>query len=267
MSLTTLLARSISRPTSATHGVAISPVLAKIDKQHILIWTARHYILVEALNETRLGESINNFPGAREILVEVGDLTIPERAEILYNHAKLASLPAAARGIIKARFRSIIQHPNFTPERIRQLCDDVLRQEKTPTWALVNRFMTNPTQRWRKAYNNLSRSEQLLLTTMLDCEEDAPLKTIQLAYEQRAQHERDRCLPFRPVLARLEHSFLQVSRTFAGMVTADFRHPSLRDMLLEELRDDPKARSRYISLTTPVGIAALIRGQAATKQA
>ncbi len=241
-------------------------VLTKLDKQHVLIWTARHYILVEALNETRLGENIDNFPGAREVLVEVGDLTIPERAEILYNHAKLGSLPAPARDIIKARFRNIIQHPNFTPERTRQLCQDVLREEKKPTWDLINRFMTNPTQRWRKAYNNLSRSEQLLLTAMLDCEDDALLNMVQRAYEQRTQQERDRHLPFRQVLARLEHSFLQVSRTFAGTPTADFRHPSLRDMLLEELREDPKARARYISLTTPVGIAALIRGQAATKE-
>jgi len=48
-------------------------VLRKLDADHVLIWTARHYILEEALAESRLGKNVGEFPGPREVLVEVGE--------------------------------------------------------------------------------------------------------------------------------------------------------------------------------------------------
>jgi len=120
--------------------------------------------------------------------------------------------------------------------------------------------MNDPSERWRRAFDGLSPSEQALLTALLDFDDDAELDQLQRAYEQRIQDEHRRRLPFNEAIARLRHSFLQVSRSYSGTATAEFRHPSLRDMLLERLRDDARARKRYIELTTPAGLAALVRG-------
>jgi hypothetical protein len=62
----------------------LSGILRKLDKHHKLIWTARHYILQEAIDRTKLREHIDNFPGIHEVLVEVGDLKLLEKALILY---------------------------------------------------------------------------------------------------------------------------------------------------------------------------------------
>jgi hypothetical protein len=78
-----------------------------------LVWTARHYILEEALAESRLGENVDEFPGSHEVLVEVGDLTVQEKAEILYNHAKLAGLSCNARKLVRRYYLPIISHPNY----------------------------------------------------------------------------------------------------------------------------------------------------------
>jgi hypothetical protein len=252
INLTPLLADAWSRD--------LPGVLRKLDADHLLIWTARHYILEEALAESRLGESVGDFPGTREVLVEVGELTPQQKAEMLYNHAKLAGLPTKSKALIRDNFRAIISHPNFTPERVRQLCEDVLRSDKAGSWVEISKFMNDPSERWRKAFDGLSPSEQALLTALLDFDDDAELDQLQQAYEQRIQDEHKRRLPFNKAISRLQHSFLQVSRSYSGTVTADFRHPSLRDMLLERLRDDARARKRYIELTTPAGLAALVRG-------
>jgi hypothetical protein len=125
--------------------------------------------------------------------------------------------------------------------------------------------MSNPTQRWRSAYGALSISEQALLTALLDFDEAAYLNQLKQAYEQRIRHEQTSCLPCATAISRLEHSFIRVSRSYLGAEIVDFRHPSLRDMLLEQLRDNSNARKRYIELTTPAGLAALMRGLAHTK--
>src|SRR3984885_11259941 len=131
----------------AIGSISLSPVLAdewsrdlpgilrKLDAQHSLIWTARHYTLEEALAESRLGDNLNEFPGSHEVLVEVGDLTIQQRAEMVYNHAKLGHLSDGSRHLIRGYFRAIITHPDFTPERVRQLCDEVLAADKPSSWA------------------------------------------------------------------------------------------------------------------------------------
>ena len=114
-------------------------------------------------------------------------------------------------------------------------------------------------------HNALSNSEQALLTALLDFDDDAELGDLRLAYEQRIQDEDKQRLAFNSVIQRLGHSFLQISRSYSGKVTVEFRHPSIRDMLLEQLRDDTRARKRYIELTTPAGLAFLVRGLGALK--
>jgi hypothetical protein len=235
-------------------------ILRKLDAQHSLIWTARHYILEEALAESRLGDNLKEFPGSHEVLVEVGDLTIQQRAEMVYNHAKLGHLSGGSRLLIRHHFRSIILHPDFTPERVRQLCDEVLAADKPSSWEDIATFLQNPSQRWRKAYRSLSPSEQAILMAMLDAEEESAIGLLQTAYERRIHGSHGRPLAFDAAISRLRHSLLEISQSYSGSTTVDFRHPSLRDMLLEELRDDSQARRRYIELTTPTGLAALVRG-------
>ena len=81
------------------------------------------------------------------MVVEVGDLTQLEKAEILYNHAKRARLATAHRSLIRRLAVTIVPHPNFTPERIRQLIEqlgDSSSSGERWTSAQVSQFLTNP---------------------------------------------------------------------------------------------------------------------------
>ena len=101
-------------------------VFKRLDADHLLIWTARKYILEEALAHSRLGEAVRDFPGVHEVLVEAGELSLLEKAEMLYNHARHEDLSEPSRELIRKHVYEIILHPNFTPERVRQLVRHVL---------------------------------------------------------------------------------------------------------------------------------------------
>ncbi len=245
-------------------------VLRSLDKDHLLIWTARHYILEEALAASALGDVIDRFPGEHEVVVEVGDLSDLAKAEMLYNHAKHADLPALSREVIRDSAAVLVSHPNFTPERIRQLVDHVRNTRSSSKEVLkaeLSQFLTNPGARWAKAYRALSQSEQTLLVSLLDLDEPARTADLQPIYDRRTTQTDGRVLKFHDVIGRLKHSFITVARTYQGVETVNFKHPSLRDLLVREMRDNPGVRRRYIELTTPVGLAALIRGLSTVKNA
>jgi hypothetical protein len=245
-------------------------VLRKMNKKHLLIWTARRYILEEALAESRLGEAVAEFPGVHDVIVEVGALSPIEKAAMLYNHAKQAGLRPEYKKLIRQKAMNIIHDGNFTPERVRQLTEIVLspsingRTTRAVTWPDVQKFLDNPSERWIKAYRKLSLSEQALLSAMLDFDGSTPAGDLKVSYESRAVDLGSKRLSFEESVSRLKHSFLRATISYDGEELIAVQHPSLRDMLLLDLRDDPTARRRYLMLASPFGLAGVIGGIALT---
>lgn len=245
-------------------------ILRKLDAKHLLIWTARTYVLEEAIAESKLGEAIPDFPGVSEVIVEVGKLTLFQKAEILYNHAKQAHLSGRSRALIRENASKIVRNLNFTPERIRQLVENVLPCEavcsqgeaETPSWKDIEEFLKNPGTRWVQAYGKLSESEKTLLVAMLDFDKRVPFDELRRAYELRCSKLDHARLEFNDCVNRLEHSFIRVVTSYFGDSFVDFQHPSLRDMLLSQLRNNEVARRRYIELASPIGLSNLIKGVA-----
>lgn len=89
-------------------------ILRTLSNNRLLVWTARRYILEEALTATRLKDAAAEFPRPHEVLVEVGGLTSMQRAEILYNHAKQANLGVGNRKLIRDHATEIPSHRNFS---------------------------------------------------------------------------------------------------------------------------------------------------------
>jgi hypothetical protein len=241
-------------------------ILRQLSNDRLLVWTARSYILEEALATSRLREAAEEFPRPHEVMVEVGKLTIMQKAEILYNHAKQGNLSQDHRGLIRTHAIEIASHPNFTPLRIMELISVVLKHAsdnpKAPavTWEGVQQFLKNPGKRWIQAFRKLSQSEQTLLSTMLDFEGPIPERELRANYEMRISNREGGHLTFDECVARLDHSFLTVALSHTGERRVSVHHPSLRDMLLLELRGDADARRRYISLASPSGLAGIIGG-------
>jgi len=168
-------------------------ILRKLDSRHKLVWTSRSYILQEAIDRTKLREQIEGFPGIHEVLVEVSALTEIEKALILYNHAKHARLRGTAKNFIKRNATTIVNHENYTPERVRQLFLLLVPEitgrssrKKEREWdSNLQSFMDNPSERYERVYKEaLGSSERLLLMLLLSMGGEADSKHLCEEYER-----------------------------------------------------------------------------------
>ena len=247
-------------------------ILRQLNSGRLLVWTARRYILEEALANSRLAEAIAGFPKPHEVLVEVGKLSMMERAGILYNHAKQADLGKEHRKLIRSHAWEIAGHPNFSPLRMSQLISVVLKQPAgsqpatTANWTDVLKFLNDPSDTWIRAFRQLSSSEQTLLSAMLDFDGPTKVGALKQSYDLRLSKREGSHIGFEACVTRLDHSFLSVTSTHDGERYISMQHPSLRDMLLLELRGDVNARRRYISLASAFALGEIIGGIASGPQ-
>jgi hypothetical protein len=230
------------------------------------VWTARKYILEEALATSRLRDVAAEFPRPNEVLVEVGKLSIMQRGEIVYNHAKQAKLSSEHCRLIRTHAIEIADHPNFSPLRISQLMSGVLKpvgdanEDRNVNWKSVQDFLNDPGDHWIQAYRAVSPSEQTLLAAMLDFDGPTDVRSLRSNYELRISKRTGGHLSFEDCVNRLDHSFLTLISSHGGEQYVTMQHPSLRDMLLLHLSGDADARRRYISLASAFGLSGIISG-------
>jgi len=107
------------RPGIAMDWAAdLHTIVDKLNSDHHLLWTSRPAPLREGLRQIHLQGSVSTFPTSQEIEVNAAFLTIPEKAQMLYRHAKSSDLDELGINVIRENAASIISDPHFTPLRI-----------------------------------------------------------------------------------------------------------------------------------------------------
>jgi len=71
-------------------------LLHRLDRRHWLIWTSRKHILERACEKMDAQGKARSFPDPAAVLVDVSELSIEERALILFRHARSAGLEKEA---------------------------------------------------------------------------------------------------------------------------------------------------------------------------
>lgn len=86
-----------------------------------IVMTSRDYIYKRARRDLKEGA----FPlfNESQVVIDVQNLSIQEKEQILYNHLKLGSQLPAFRAEIKPHLPSVAAHPRFIPEIARRLAD------------------------------------------------------------------------------------------------------------------------------------------------
>lgn len=92
-----------------------------------VVLTSRDYIYNRAKHS--LKESA--FPLMREsqVVIDVKQIILEERRQILYNHIKLGIQPRAFRRAIKPYLEQVASHPRFVPEIARRLGDPIFTRD------------------------------------------------------------------------------------------------------------------------------------------
>lgn len=157
----------------------LDSILRSLDDKHWLIWTSRPAPLKIALQKIHLQGQAEKFPQPGEVIVDAHDLTVEEKALILYRHAKAASLSIKHRNFVKKYARTIVANPHFTPERCRRfvrerlatLCDKAAQNEgdnAEQIAASIAEELTEPTVAMKKSFGALDKAHQDFLISLLD---------------------------------------------------------------------------------------------------
>jgi hypothetical protein len=244
------------RPDGAEQWAqALGRLLEELDDDHWLIWTSRPAPLKAGLGRVRRERGSERFPAPGDVLVDASDLDLAEKTLILYRHVKARRAPSAARELVRAWGLTIVEHPHFTPERIRRLVADRLEvladlAELSPfrVQDVIQRELASPTDAMRTSYRALTDEHRQVLIALLD----APGGLVderELAVILRRHQLGGLGRPVHELIERLTDHFLRVSPLGIGWV-----HPSWRDLVIEELRSDSQARQRFLAAAGVHGV-------------
>lgn len=230
----------------------------KLDSRHWLILTSRIHILNLALRSLDFADSTQEFPRPLEVTVDASKLSLAEKIQILYRHAKAARLDDKAKKIVKYYSPSLVKNPSFTPERIRRFVLEVLPSlvvtdaadniESLQLSNLVSDSIRNPTERMRKSFEALPPSHKWLLVSMVDTNYHGSTKQVHRRYEQLCPVEDQAA--FNEIKYDLLEGFIREEGT-GGLdgvegTMLDWIHPSCRDLLIDEMAASPHLRHHYL---------------------
>lgn len=222
---------------------ALQPLKAALKRGTRAIFTSRTYIYKAAVRD--LKELVPLLRDS-QVVIEVEELTQPEREQILYNHLRLGKQPSRFRRAIKPFLQDFAAHENFLPETARRLGDPLLTQRVRPRRESVLHFVAEPEEYMRDVIKGLSDAEQaaLGLAFMGGGKLKAPLDLS--ADESNALKVMNSSVgEIRKSLSTLEGS-LVVKEYENGEAIFRFKHPTIRDAYGGFIGDDPNLMDVYL---------------------
>ena len=206
-----------------------------------LVMTTREHILRQAIDTSeKLKQSrlIDN-----RCVLEIGDYSRQQRAEILYNHICFSDLPDDYREqLLSDRFyKEIVEHKKFNPRLIDWLSNyQRVRAVKHEEYrAFVRSLIANPAEIWRYAYENQisDSARSVLLALYTFSGKCGPLvleRAFRALHTLRAQRYGFKADPadWRRALSELSGSFIRPG------IQIEVIDPSVLDMLNAVLRQD-----------------------------
>jgi len=235
-----------------TRGFA--KLLGSLGIAHKLVWTAREYILKEALGSSRLKEEYPNILKKDTVTIAVDRLSRLEKAMILYNHAKDGNLPSGVVDFLKSdACVKIVDHECFSPESIRQLCTgrlvDFSKQTAGNQENLLKKvedFLSEPGEAWKVVYSSAHQYEQLLCFEVMAAVGSIDLDQLKANYEKTISSIGGRKPPFGTAMSHAIGTFLKLKSTYWGSKQVQFYHPSMRDLMIEIFQSDKIQRRNYL---------------------
>ena len=229
-------------------------LLRSLGQNHKLVWTAREYILQEAFSSSKLKEERPSLATTDKVTVAVDELSRLEKAMILYNHARLANLPENAREFLKSDMCiEIVDHDNYSPESIRQLCTgrlvsfvDASPEDTDEIRAKVDGFLSRPGEAWKTAYHAAPDGEKLLCIEVMASGGWIKLSELRQRYEKTRMSVENIHESFDTSFTNAIGTFLRKRSFFGEDEFVRFYHPSMRDLLVELIEQDKSIRVAYL---------------------
>jgi hypothetical protein len=248
-------------------GNDLDAVLRSAGSDCWLIWTSRSAPLIEALSQMNLQGRAEQFPAPAEVVVDAGELSLEERAHIIFKHAVTAKLPSVIKHVFRNLALQAVEDEHFTPLRARNWVERI----KSHDWERVAEEMPavlqtfykeeiqHPTDRMTRSFEALSVPHRQLLISLLDTYGETSLEGDIISAFHQIFPETEGGIEQR--LRELEGHFLR--GFMAHVMTEDsgclaergyrWVHPSWRDLVIRHLSASSQLRRQFLSRCSAPG--------------
>lgn len=227
---------------------ALPIVRTMLRKGAKIVMTSRDYIYKRARND--LKESA--FPLLREsqVVIDVRDLTLEEKQQILYNHVKLGRQEKGFRTAIKPHLPFIAGHTRFVPETARRLADPLFTAGLSLNRYYLNEFVEKQQPFLQEVIRGLDKDSKAGLA-LVYMRNDALESPVELQDSEREAVERlgsnvGGCIT---ALESLNGSLVQ--HVVSGdSATWRFKHPTVGDAYAGLLLQSPELLGIFLHGST-----------------
>lgn len=191
-----------------------------------------------------------------EELVDVGEYTNIEKAQILYKHLEKNNLLWTSQYIElldNKYYKTIIMHPNFNPGMIAHICETIDKIDKNKTIEYINELLKDPKKIWDKEYNKLNFYEQILLNTIALFGYETPENHIKEQFIANLSDKNSTKAEileledkFEKALTTLTISFVKVEFNENNDKVLDTCKHSVRDYIISKIRNNKLDIKKYI---------------------
>ncbi|MBP7790329.1 MAG: hypothetical protein KA024_00695 [Zoogloea sp.] len=202
-----------------------------------IVMTSRDYIYKRARRDLKEGA----FPlfNESQVVIDVHDLSIQEKEQILYNHLKLGSQLPAFRAEIKPHLPSVAAHPRFVPEIARRLAAPTFTKRLYLTEFHLGQFVQKREQLLQEVLDGLDKDSMaaLALIYMKKDHLESPISLQETEEDalRRLGSSLGKCIT---ALESLNGS-LVVHQQADGESEWRFKHPTIGDAFASALARSP----------------------------
>lgn len=222
----------------------LSDVNAILSKGNRVVMTSRDYIYNRARKDLKEGA----FPMFQEsqVVIDVHDLSLDERRQILYNHLKLGKQPREFRAAVKPYLDSVAKHNRFIPEIARRLAAPFFTKRLyLSEWSLAS-FVEKREQFLMDICKGLDKDSKAALALIYMSNGRLPSPISLTDAEDEALRRLDSDLGACTTALEALRGSLAVHITSDGESFWTFKHPTIGDAYSEMLRGNPELLGIYV---------------------
>jgi hypothetical protein len=224
----------------------IRPMLSRGAK---IVMTSRDYIYNRARKD--LKESAFPLLNESQVVIDVQDLSVEEKRQILYNHLKLGRQPRSFRTEIKPYLGDVAGHPRFIPETARRLGDPLFTKDLLIASYYIGQFVERREQLLQEVLQGLDADSKaaLALIYMRNGRLESPiqLRPSETQALERLGSHLGGCVA---ALEALNGSLVLLSHV-SGECVWQFKHPTIGDAYAAILVQSPEHLGIYIEGSAP----------------
>ncbi|MDH2363467.1 restriction endonuclease [Priestia megaterium] len=200
-----------------------------IKKGATIIFTSRDYIFNEARHKIK--ENAFKLLFDSQVIINVGELTLSERQQILYNHIKSGDLGREEKKALKPYLNSLTKNSNFSPELARRLGNKIFHNNLDVNTHSLNSFFTNPVYFFEEVIKSLEESKKAALILILLHGNQLPSPVKKEHIPDYFENSFDITLPkVKNALEVMKNSLVKLSIVSQNKAWS-FYHPSMIDSL------------------------------------